>query len=225
MTIEERVAAVRRRIETACQRAGRRHDEVTLVGIGKTFPAHVVRAAFDAGVVDLGDNRAQELREKATVIPDARWHFVGPLQTNKVRHVVGVAAIIHSLDRIGLAEAIARRSEAAGRVQDVLIEVNIGGEPAKTGVEPAAVDALAAAVASLAPLRLRGLMAIPPRTSEPEDGRPYLRDLRSLRDRLVARFPDATELSMGMSHDLEVAIEEGATLVRVGEAIFGSRKR
>lgn len=225
MTIAERVAAVQRRIEEACRRAHRAPGDVTLVAVGKTFPAHLVREVLAAGVADLGENRAQELREKATVIRGARWHFVGPLQTNKVRHVVGVAALIHSVDRIGIAQAIARRAQSAGEVQDVLIEVNIGGEASKNGVEPAGVGRLVDQLADLDGLRVRGLMTIPPLAPEPEGSRRFYADLRSLRDAVVDRCPAATELSMGMSRDLEVAIEEGATFVRVGEAIFGSRKR
>ncbi|HWC14265.1 MAG TPA: YggS family pyridoxal phosphate-dependent enzyme [Actinomycetota bacterium] len=225
MTIAERVARVQRRIQDACAGAGRSPDEVTLVAIGKTFPAHVVRAALDAGVPDLGENRAQELREKALVITDARWHFVGALQTNKVRQVVGVAQLIHSVDRIGVAEAIARRARSIGRVQDVLIEVNIGREPSKSGVDPAAVEALADETTRLEGVRLRGLMAIPPATADPEQARAWFRELRALRDRLAETNGHACELSMGMSRDLEVAVEEGATLVRVGEAIFGPRNR
>lgn len=225
MTIAERIARVQQRIEDACARTGRSPGEVTLIAVGKTFPAHVVRAAFDAGVGDLGENRAQELREKATVITDARWHFVGALQTNKVRQVVGIAELIHSVDRIGLAEAIGRRAGSTGRVQDVLIEVNIGREPSKSGVDPAAVEALAEEMVAVEGLRVRGFMAIPPATADPEHVRPWFRELRALRDRLAETQPDAVELSMGMSRDLDVAVEEGATLVRVGEAIFGPRNR
>ena len=224
-TLAERIDATENRIREACDRAGRARDEVTLVAVGKTFPAHDVRAVYDQGITDLGENRAQELREKAMVIPDAHWHFIGPLQTNKVRQVVGVATLIHSVDRIGLADAIGRRARTTGTVQDLLVEVNIAGEATKSGVEPAALDALASQILAIEGVRLRGLMTIPPMSSEPRDSRPFFRDLRHLSDRLRDISPEATELSMGMSRDLEVAVEEGATLVRVGEGIFGPRRR
>lgn len=223
--VAERAAAVRDAIGQACDRAGRPPGDVTLIAVGKTFPAHVLVEAFEAGLADLGENRAQELREKATVIPDARWHFIGPLQTNKVRQVVGVASLIHSVDRIALGAAVARRARSRGMVQDVLIEVNIAGEVSKSGAEPAAVETLARELSNLEGIRVRGLMTIPPLTPDPEQTRPYFRDLSELRDRLTVDLPEASHLSMGMSRDFEAAIEEGATLVRVGEAIFGSRNR
>ncbi|HYP24608.1 MAG TPA: YggS family pyridoxal phosphate-dependent enzyme, partial [Actinomycetota bacterium] len=152
-----------------------------------------------------------------------RWHFVGPLQSNKVRNVVGVAELVHSVDRYGLGEAIARRARSRGIVQDVLVEVNTGGEATKHGVEPAGAVRLAEEVAALDGIAVRGLMTIPPRTDDPDGARPYFRDLVALRDLLAESVPGATELSMGMSADFEQAIEEGATIVRVGEAIFGPR--
>lgn len=225
MTIAERVAAVRAGIADACRRAGRDPNDVTLVAVAKTFPADAIRGAVAAGVGDIGENRAQELKQKVQVLTSVpiRWHFVGPLQTNKVRQVVGVAHLIHSMDRIGLGEAIARRARSLGVTQDVLIEVNLAGESSKAGVLPAGVLPLGAELSSLESLVVRGLMAIPPRENDPEAARAHFRELALLRDRLLEQNPDATELSMGMSHDHLVAIEEGATIVRVGAAIFGPR--
>ena len=225
MTIGERYQAVHARVVAAALRAGRDPAEVTLVAVSKTWPADVVAEAAAAGVPVFGENRAQELKEKHSVLGSrVRWHFVGPLQSNKVRAVVGVAELVHSVDRYGLAEAIARRARSAGAVQDVLIEVNVGGEATKHGVEPAGAVRLAEEVAALEGISVRGLMAIPPRADDPERSRPYFRDLAALRDLVGAAVPGATGLSMGMSADFEVAIEEGATVVRVGEAIFGPRR-
>ena len=226
MTIEQRLAAVRARIHDACHRVERDPSEVTLIAVAKTFPVDRVIAALDAGAIDIGENRAQELKEKALVVGDrARWHFIGPLQTNKVRLVVGVASLIHSVDRFGLGEAIARRARVLGIEQEVLVEVNVGGEATKTGVEPQRVVSLARELDALEGIRVAGLMTIPPRTAAPEGARPYLRELAELGQLVGQEVPGARHLSMGMSGDLEVAVEEGATLVRVGEALFGPRSR
>jgi pyridoxal phosphate enzyme (YggS family) len=226
MTVDIRanLERARDRIARAAERAGRMPEDVTLVAIAKTFPVHVVEGVIAAGIEDVGENRAQELRDKAAVLGDrVRWHFVGHLQTNKVRTVVGGIVLLHSVDRYGLAEAVARRARSLDIVQDVLIEVNISGEPSKHGVEPSAARDLASEVAGLEGVRVRGLMTMPPLTEDPEDSRPYFRDLALVRDELAGALPEATELSMGMTRDFEVAVEEGATLVRIGEAIFGPR--
>jgi hypothetical protein len=224
MTLAQRYERVLERVAAAAERSGRDPSDVTLVAVSKTWPADVLAAAADAGASVFGENRAQELKEKHAVLGDrVRWHFVGPLQSNKVRAVTGVAELVHSVDRYGLAEALARRARSVGVVQDVLIEVNVAGEVTKHGVEPAAAPRLAEEVASLDGLAVRGLMAIPPRAGDPEATRPYFRDLVALRDLVAASVPDVRELSMGMSADFEQAIEEGATIVRVGEAIFGPR--
>lgn len=224
MTIGERLSSVQHRIAIAAERAGRSPSDVVLVAVTKSFPAHVAIEAFRAGLTDLGENRAQELKEKAIAIAEpVRWHFIGHLQTNKARQVVGVADLIHSVDRFGLAEEIARRARSRGEIQDVLIEVNVSGETSKHGADPARASHLAEEVASLEGVRVRGFMTMAPLAEEPEASRPYFSELRELRDLVAPSLPDATELSMGMTRDFEVAIEEGATLVRVGEAIFGPR--
>ena len=222
----DRYRQVLDRIAQAAARAGRSPADVTLVAISKTFPADVVALAVSAGITDLGENRAQELKEKATAVPgDVRWHFVGHLQTNKVRYVVGTAALVHSVDRYGVAEAIARRARTLGVTQDVLVEVNVSGEPTKQGVEPAGAVALAEEVHALDGVRVGGLMTMAPFAETAESSRPYFADLAALGRVLARSLPDATELSMGMTRDFEVAVEEGATIVRVGEAIFGPRQR
>jgi hypothetical protein len=224
MTVAENLAGVRRAIEAAARRADRAPGDVTLVAVTKTWPADVALEAIDAGATDLGENRAQEFRDKVMLLGDkARWHFIGHLQTNKVRHIVGSCALIHSVDRPGLAESIARRAAAAGAEQDVLIEVNVAGDPNKHGVEPARAVALALEVQALEGVRVRGLMTMPPYAEDPELSRPHFKDLAALSAQLVAELPGAGALSMGMSHDFEVAIEVGATIVRVGTAIFGPR--
>ncbi|MDQ3916245.1 MAG: YggS family pyridoxal phosphate-dependent enzyme [Actinomycetota bacterium] len=225
MTLAARYEEVRARVANAAARAGRDPSEITLVAVSKTWPVDVLAEAADAGVAVFGENRAQELKEKHAVLgARVRWHFVGPLQSNKVRAVVGVAELVHSVDRYGLGEAIARRARAVGIVQDVLVEVNVGGEATKHGVEPAGAARLAEEVAALDGVAVRGLMAIPPPAADPEGTRPYFRDLAALRDLVAGSVPGVRELSMGMSADFEQAIEEGATIVRVGEAIFGPRR-
>lgn len=224
MSVAARLAAVHERVHAAAGRAGRDASEVTVIAVAKTFPADAVLEAIEAGATDIGENRAQELRDKMAAIGErARWHFVGPLQSNKVRNIVGRVALIHSVDRYGLGEAIARRAAAVGRGQDVLIEVNLAGEATKAGVEPPRAAALAAEIQELDGIEVRGLMAIPPASADPEGTRPYFKELASLRDEVQRSVPSATGLSMGMTRDFEVAIEEGATWVRVGEAIFGPR--
>lgn len=223
MSVAARLQRVQERIAAAAARAGRDPAGVTLVAVSKTFPPSLIAEAVAAGVTDLGENRAQELKQKHAVLGGiARWHFVGNLQTNKVRHVVGIAALVHSVDRYGLAEAIARRARSLGVVQDVLIEVNVTGEPTKHGVEPPRLAALAEALRGLPGIAVRGLMTMAPLSPDPEDARPVFKELARLRDELPGEGP--FELSMGMSGDFEVAVEEGATLVRIGEAIFGPRR-
>jgi pyridoxal phosphate enzyme (YggS family) len=223
-SLQESLARVRERVTTAAERAGRNPADVTLVAVSKTFPIDVIQKVIECGAADLGENRAQEFREKVAALGDAaRWHFVGPLQTNKVRIVVGAAQLIHSVDRLQLAEAISRRAAALDIVQEVLLEVNITGEAAKHGAEPERAVELAVAMHGLGNLTVSGLMTMAPFSDDPETSRPYFRQLAQLRDEVAAVVPGATGLSMGMSRDFEVGIEEGATLVRVGEAIFGSR--
>ena len=226
MTVSERAGKIRALIGAAARRAGRHEDDIVLVAVTKSFPADVCVAALDAGVTDLGENRAQEFGAKVKLVNGrARWHFIGNLQTNKVRMVVGIADVVHSVDRMELAATMARRAASLGITQDVLVEVNVSGEESKHGVPPEAAIEFAAKVEVHDGLRVRGLMTMPPYPLDPEDSRPMYKELASLGNLLREQLPDARELSMGMTRDFEVAVEEGATMVRVGEALFGPRNR
>jgi pyridoxal phosphate enzyme (YggS family) len=227
--ISENIARVEERIAAACRRSGRRREDVKLVAISKTRPAEAIRAAFAAGMRDFGENRVQEAQAKFPALADLRatWHLVGHLQTNKARAARETFHWVHSIDSLRLAEKLAQAAPPGGACLPVLIEVNLGEEAAKAGVRAAEVEELAAQVGRLATLELRGLMVIPPFLASPEEVRPYFRQLRDLAREIEARhLPNVSmqELSMGMSHDFEVAIEEGATIVRVGTAIFGERQ-
>jgi hypothetical protein len=212
---------VRERIASACRRAGRSPEGVLLIAVSKTVDVERIGQALAAGVPALGENRVQEARDKVAVLGrPVPWHLVGSLQTNKARAAVQIFDWIHSVDRLELARELDRRARAAGRTLDALVEVNLGEESQKGGVAPAELKALADAMRGSEAIRLRGLMVIPPATDTPEQARPYFRRLRELRDDLGLEH-----LSMGMSADFEVAIEEGATMVRVGTAIFGPRPR
>jgi hypothetical protein len=223
--LPERLAAVRGRIAEAARRAGRDPASVTLLAVSKNKPAEAIRAALRAGQVDFGENYAQELEQKAKEVADEsavtrpRFHFIGRLQRNKVKHVVTIAATIQSVDRAELAEEIDRRAQAAGRKVSVLAEVTFG-EANKGGVELDALAKLVDAIRAKGSLELRGLMTVPPDVDAPEEARRYFAAVRTWRDQ---NAPDLRELSMGMSHDFEIAIEEGATMVRIGTAIFGAR--
>lgn len=208
MTVAARLAALTARLPPG----------VTLIAVSKTQPAEAVREAYAAGQRHFGENYAQEWRAKAEALadlPDLTWHFIGSLQTNKAKYLAGKVAWVHTVDRLELARELSRRCAAAGATMNVLLEVNLGGEAQKGGCAPAEAPALAEAVRALPALALRGLTCIPP---PEEDPRPHFQALRALRDRL-----GLAELSMGMSADWPVAVEEGATFVRVGTAIFGER--
>jgi len=218
VSVRENVADVRARIAAACARAGRKVDEVTLVAVSKTFPASAVEEAFAEGITDVGENRVQEAREKKPdVKASGRWHLIGHLQSNKAKDAVRLFDIIQSVDSAALAEKIAKAAEGEGKRQAILLQVNIGRESQKTGIDPHEVGQLAETIRNNAALDLRGLMAIPP-VGEAEETRRWFRELRQLRDRIGVEH-----LSMGMSEDFEVAIEEGSTMVRIGRAIFGAR--
>jgi pyridoxal phosphate enzyme (YggS family) len=218
--IAENLAAVRARVGAAARRAGRRPRDITIVGVSKSQPAAAVAEAYRAGLRDLGENRVQEAGAKIISLRamgcTPRWHLVGNLQRNKVRVALDLFDILHSVDSVPLAEAIDAR---ARRVVPVLVEVNVAAEPTKRGVSPAALRAVVQRLRELPNIDVRGLMTVAPRTEDPEEVRPVFRELRALRDALGLK-----ELSMGMTDDFEVAVEEGATLVRIGRAIFGRRQ-
>lgn len=225
-TVKEQVEAVRERIAAAALKVGRDPEEVLLVAVAKTFPVVRIREAIAAGVIDIGESRVQEARVKiAELDTPCRWHLVGHLQTNKAKLATLLFDWIHSLDSLRLAQALEKEASALGKWVRVLIEVNLGREENKSGVLEEEVFSLLEAVGSLPHLHIGGLMAMPPFHPDPEAVRPYFRRLWKLREEAVSRFPELPfiHLSMGMSHDFEVAVQEGATMVRVGTAIFGPR--
>jgi pyridoxal phosphate enzyme (YggS family) len=227
--IADRVAAVRDRIARAAARAGRTAGEVTLVAVSKTHPPEAIREAFAAGVRDLGENRVQEAEAKAAALADLgrqglRWHLVGHLQSNKAKKAAALFDWVHSLDGAPIARRLDEAAAAAGREMRALVQVELAAEETKFGLDETQLFPALESLRGLPAVKLLGLMALPPYEEDAERARPYFRRLRALRDRarregLIA----GAELSMGMSHDLEVAVEEGATLVRVGTAIFGER--
>ncbi len=219
-------AAVLARIAAACGRAGRDPAAVTLVAVSKTIDAEPLRAAVAAGLELLGENRVQEAAAKAPLVPGARWHLVGPLQANKARRAVEVFEAIESVDSVGLAERIERlaREVRPGARYPVLLQVNVDDDPAKAGFDPATLTGAVAPIVGLEALEVRGLMTIGRLVTDPEAARPTFRRLRELSGELrAAGLPIGPELSMGMTDDFEVAVEEGATIVRVGRALFGER--
>ena len=221
--VASRYEAVRRQVADAADIAGRDPGEITIVGVTKTVGVEEVRAALLAGISDFGENRVQEFLGKYGLFPDAHWHFIGTLQTNKAKDVVGRAALIHSVDSLRLLDEIARRAEAAGVVQPVLLQVNVSGEESKHGFECCDVREALIEASHRPNVAVRGFMTMAP-LGRPEDARWVFRELRELRDSL-REMPlngvELTELSMGMSNDFRVAVEEGSTIVRVGRAIFG----
>lgn len=227
--IAANLADVRRRMELAARRAGRDPNDVLLVAVSKTHPPAAIEAAAAAGQRHFGENRLEELWPKVQAAQaaglDVRWHLIGTIQSRKSKDAVGPWALIHSVDRLKIAQRLSRDAEDAGQVLPVLLEVNAGGEVSKHGFTPAEVLEQAAALTALGGIRLQGLMTMAPLVDDPEAARPVFRTLRQLRDQLAAVCPQAEwrHLSMGMTNDFEVAIEEGATIIRVGSAIFGAR--
>lgn len=214
-------AEVLDRVAQAAERSDRRPDDITLVAVSKTFSPEEILTVYEQGHRDFGENRAGEMAEKAAQLPkDIRWHFVGSLQSNKARVVRPITHLLHSMDRKSLASAWMK---GIGLPPPTLLQVNVGEEPQKSGVMPAEVGDTLTELTGMG-LEVRGLMAIPPIPETPEESRPFFGILRRLRDEVVGEFPTVTELSMGMTDDFEVAIEEGASIIRVGRAIFGPRK-
>ena len=224
--LEQNLIAVKRRIEEACGRCGRNPSEITLVAVTKTLPADRVKQAVDVGMRVFGENYVQEAVQKIEALgPGIDWHFIGHLQRNKVKYIIERTALFHTVDSFSLAEEINKRAEGL-RTAPILIQVNISGEGTKSGASPEGLPELIDGIAGLPNVVIRGLMTMPPFFDDPEGARPYFKALRELRDRLspTIRAPHALkELSMGMTGDFEVAVEEGATIVRVGTALFGAR--
>lgn len=225
--VAENMSTVEKKICSACLRAGRKREEVRLVCVSKTKPVSLLREAYEAGGRLFGENRVQELMDKEPQLPgDIEWHMIGHLQRNKVKYLIGRASMIHSVDSEPLAETISRLAVQAGIVMPVLIEVNAAGEKTKFGIPPENAEPLIRELAVLPGIRVNGLMTIAPLTENPESNRRYFRLLRELSIDIKRKSIDnieINELSMGMTGDYEVAIEEGATLIRVGTGIFGER--
>jgi pyridoxal phosphate enzyme (YggS family) len=223
--ISKNLFEVQNRIAAAARRAGRDASKVTLVAVSKGQPSEKILEAIAAGQKDFGENYAQELLEHLP-LGDVRWHFIGHLQRNKVKQIIGRAALIHSVDSPELVQEIDKRAAALGKIQPVLVEVNVGGEASKTGLAPERAESLVSEMNLLKHVDLKGLMAIPPPGEDVEEARGFFRRLREIRDALnlknVYKQP-LMELSMGMTSDFEIAVEEGATIIRVGTGIFGER--
>ncbi len=226
--ISENIEGIRRRIVARCHQNGRNPSEVTLVAVSKTFPPSLVAAAVDAGVLDIGENYVQELLQKREALGERgmRWHFIGHLQSNKVKYIADWIHLIHAVDNRALAQEIDKRARQANRTIECLIEVNTTGEQTKFGVKPEAALEFVQSLADLQNVRIAGLMTIGPFLPDPEGSRPMFRRLRALNEEIrQLGMPNATmqHLSMGMTGDFEIAIDEGATLIRIGTAIFGKR--
>ncbi|HLX74967.1 MAG TPA: YggS family pyridoxal phosphate-dependent enzyme, partial [Terriglobales bacterium] len=232
-SVVKNLTAVRERIAAAARRAGRRPEVIALMAVSKTFPPEVIREAYNAGQRLFGENRVQEFADKAGALRDlagVEWHMIGHLQSNKAAKAAELFSAVDSVDSLRLAEKLNAAAQKLNKRLPVLIEINVGGEAAKSGTAPDSpeLEQLLAAAPSLEALQIRGLMTIPPFTEDPQQSRRYFRSLRELRDQIAARrLPGISldVLSMGMSHDFEVAIEEGSTCVRVGTAIFGERAK
>ncbi len=230
--LRTRLASIEQRIEMACLKSDRSPKEVTLLAVSKTFPLDVIQAAQQLGLAHFGENKAQELERKANVIPGKQaggtvtWHMIGHLQRNKAKVIVAHADVFHGLDSLRLAHALNRKLADANRTLSCFVQVNISGEASKAGVMPDALPELLAQATTLPYLRIKGLMTLASPTNDPEDVRPEFRRMRELRDRWNTQHSTSKQLpwlSMGMSGDFDVAIEEGATHVRVGSALFGAR--
>jgi len=233
MSIAQNLVQVRERINAAARRAGRRSEDIALMAVSKMFPAERIREAYDAGLRLFGESRVQELAGKIdslSDLPAVEWHLIGHLQTNKAAKAVELFASVDSVDSLRLAQKLDASARQVSKKIGVLIEINIGGEAAKSGLAPGSreLEELLLGAHGLEYLEFRGLMAVPPFTDDPQEALPYFRRLRELRDQIAARRLSGVDvgiLSMGMSHDFEVAIEEGSNCVRVGTAIFGERSR
>ena len=227
-TIRANLARVMDRIATAARRSGRLPDQIRLVAVGKTHPPDAIQAAIDAGATIIGENYIQEARNKfdALSLAPVQWHFIGHLQSNKAKYAIRLFDLIHTVDSAKLAVELDKQARKAGKVQDILVQVNISGETSKSGLCEADVERLLRTISSLKSVSVKGLMTLPPFFDDPEGARPFFASLKALRDRLRAlnlQGVEMNELSMGMTGDFEAAIEEGATLVRIGTCIFGER--
>ncbi len=225
--LQENLVQVEKNIETACQRAGRSRDEVTLIAVSKTKPVRMLQEAYDLGVRVFGENKVQEMTEKYEVLPrDIHWHLIGHLQRNKVKYIIDKAELIHSVDSLRLAETIEKEAAKHQMTANILIEVNVAKEESKFGLMPEELDSFVDKISVFPHIRVKGLMTIAPFVSNPEENRPIFARLRKLSVDIARKNIDnitMSILSMGMTNDYQIAIEEGATMVRVGTGIFGAR--
>lgn len=224
--IAENVKKARSRVETACRRASRNCEEIVIVGVTKTFSSNFAREAVEAGILDIGENYVQELLAKKNELnnKNIHWHFIGHLQTNKVKYVAGSVELIHSVDSLRLAKEISKHCDKNKIIQDILIEVNTSGEKTKFGIEPDSVFETVNEIIQMPGLNLKGLMTIGKFSEDPEESRQEFRMLREIKNSIEQKGIELKHLSMGMTNDFEVAIEEGATIIRLGTIIFGSRQ-
>lgn len=229
MSIKDNYSEILRRVNEAAKRSGRNPNEITLMAVTKTHPASELNEVIDAGATDIGENRVQEILEKYDFVKPVRWHLIGHLQTNKVKSIIDKVVMIHSVDSLHLAEEIDKRAKSHGIKMDILIEINSAMEESKSGISGNDLKELSEQIVNTCDnLRICGIMCIPPIAEKPEDARPYFKEAKNLLDEMKTwNYPsdkfNPTELSMGMSGDFEVAIEEGSTIVRVGSSIFGPR--
>jgi len=220
MRVKENLVILENRIASACLRASRSREDITLIAVTKTQPTEIIREAYDLGIRDFGENRVQELSKKKDLLPnDIRWHLIGHLQSNKAKYIAPFIHYVHSIDSIETAKELSKRAEQNDRKIDVLLEINVAGEATKEGIAVSEAESLLHLIFEEATsLSLKGLMTVAPFEEDPEKVRSYFRELRDLRDHIGLK-----ELSMGMTNDFEVAIEEGATMIRIGSALFGER--
>lgn len=226
MNILENIEDVRNRIKIASEKAGRNPEDVTLIGVSKTKPVELIKEAVECGITRLGENRVQEIMEKYEHIDGAQWHLIGHLQKNKVKYIIDKVALIHSVDSVELAKEIDKQAKKTGRIQEILLQINISGEESKFGIEPDKTEEVCREVAKLENVKIKGFMTMAPRGADENELHSIFGGLRELLEKikkLDIENVDLKELSMGMSGDYEIAISEGATLVRVGTGIFGTR--
>ncbi len=224
--ITDNITDIRQEIADTCKKLGKKPEEVQLIAVTKTIEPERINEAIANGITDIGENKVQEIMDKYTLVSPINWHMIGHLQTNKVKYIIDKVKLIHSLDRISLAEEIQKRAERINRAVDVLVQVNIGQEETKSGIEPDEVYDFVAALRSFSYIQVKGLMTVAPYKEDPEEVRPYFNTMKEVFERIRAKNLPGIEmkyLSMGMTNDYKVAIEEGANIIRVGTAIFGSR--
>lgn len=226
MDIRENIRIIEERVDNSAKKSGRSIDDITIVAVSKTVSAEAVVQAKEAGMMHFGENRVQEFLKKREVIGDSvNWHIIGPLQRNKVKYILSGVALLHSLDRLSLAEELEKQFQKNGTVIDALIQINIAKEPTKSGVFEEDLEDFLEKLSVLRNVRIKGLMAIPPFAFEPDDNREYFKRMKDLYERFKNSSDGFEYLSMGMSGDFEVAIEEGANMVRIGTAVFGARSQ